>query len=149
MVFNTPTSTFSWYNPSIVSQLIKKKTESKTSSFCSQFTVIRLCGHFVIDGHCKNTTESSLSISQKHPKQTFLLLHLENTYNPLAFLREHFQKLEWVPIIGIRTESDSDCGESEVFYRARFGLPIPIKIFQMWPVWVSSDAGNPTIDLIH
>ena len=33
MVFNTPTSTFSWYNPSIVSQLIKKKLRVKLPLF--------------------------------------------------------------------------------------------------------------------
>ena len=64
-------------------------------------------------------------------------------------VRECFQKSESVPIIGIGTESDYDYEESEVFYQARFGLPIPIKIFPMRPVWMSSDAGNPTIDLIN
>ena len=44
-------------------------------------------------------------------------------------VRERFQKSESVPIIGIGTASDSDCGESEVFYRPPFGLPISIKIF--------------------
>ena len=42
------------------------------------------------------------------------------------YFRERFQKVESVPIIGIGTESDSDCGELDVFYWRQFGLPIPI-----------------------
>ena len=79
----------------------------------------------------------------------FMLVFLIRKRIQREKVRERFQKFESVPIIEIGMESNSDCGESEVFYCPRFGLPILIKIFLMRPVWVSSDAGNLNLSRHH
>ena len=96
-------------------------------------------------------------LNQRHPMWSgcictlwyFMLVSLIHKRIQREKVREHFQKFESVSIVGIGMESNSDCGESEVFYCPRFGLQILIRIFLMRPVWVSSDARNLNLSRHH